>query len=51
MDLQFKDNVYMASNGEGPFCSRCYDVEGKDVHMHSKETLYFCPECQTTVSK
>jgi hypothetical protein len=30
----------------GPFCSRCFDVDGKAVRMHPGRTgSPFCPEC------
>jgi hypothetical protein len=29
----------------GPFCSRCFDVDGKAVRMHPGHAGYFCPEC------
>jgi len=29
----------------GPFCSRCFDVDGRAVRMHPGHSGAFCPEC------
>jgi endogenous inhibitor of DNA gyrase (YacG/DUF329 family) len=42
---------YWTENGDGPFCSRCWDVEKNTVRLKPYNNLAFhsCPECNTTV--
>ena len=50
---KFEHNSYwLPSDGgpEGPYCSRCWDVEDKSVRMHDRDGGYFhCPGCKTGV--
>jgi uncharacterized Zn-finger protein len=56
-NLKFEFNSYwMEKSGhfEGPFCSKCYDVNNILVHMHliDKATESFkCPHCSTICRK
>jgi hypothetical protein len=55
--LAFERNAYWAGDPNrdvgdiGPYCSRCFDVEGKAVRMHKTPytghagSIYVCPEC------
>lgn len=43
---------YWAKEGDGPFCSRCWDVDKKDVRLNSivdNPAFSICPECETEV--
>lgn len=43
--LSFRRNAYWRGE-EGPFCSRCFDVEGKVVRLHVTRTFMpMCPAC------
>jgi len=49
-DLMFRDNLLWRSasvtSDPGPFCSCCYDSDGKLIHMHgSTHEGYRCPTC------
>lgn len=44
--LTFKKNAYWM-NDDGPFCSRCWDTEGKLVRLHLRqECIPHCPSCK-----
>jgi len=51
--LVFRDSMYFLvkeGKDEGPFCSKCYDDNGKLVrlhalHDHDIESTYRCPVC------
>ena len=50
--LEFDGDVYWSVDGEsrdGPFCQRCYDVDGKLVRLHSLKYNYKwqCKACKT----
>lgn len=42
--LTFRRNCYWIGD-DGPFCSRCWDVDGKLVRLHLKTALRLPPEC------
>ena len=43
--MEFRQNSYWKRD-EGPFCSRCFDVERKSVRMLKSEECYpQCPNC------
>jgi len=51
--LVFKDNCYYTIDEEGkikdgPFCSSCWDNEGKLIHHHitNHDTVLVCPVCK-----
>ena len=50
--LKFRDNKYWREEGgtaEGPFCTSCWDVEGRLVRMHtspSNPKHHYCDWCQ-----
>jgi len=50
-EFVFDRNAYWIVSGEtsdGPFCSRCFDVDDKPVRMHPTNNGYFkCPACKT----
>lgn len=52
--LKFHDNCYWRGNG-GPFCSRCFDVDGLLVRMadvsNSEYTTWYIYECNNCKSK
>src|SRR5260370_21150622 len=50
--LQVKDNAYYLDDGrqlDGPFCMRCWDVDGKLVRERLGATprTHFCLHCRT----
>lgn len=49
--LEFRENMYWrrSANGqeEGPFCSRCWDVDTKAVRLQKlRDGTKFCPGCK-----
>ena len=52
-DVTFQDGTYWkktAAGREGPFCSRCYDVEGLLVRLQYSQGFWpRCPACNKTV--
>lgn len=48
--LSFENDAYWTAD-EGPFCSRCFDVDGKAVRMRSgvDPAWAHCPACKTGV--
>lgn len=52
--LKFQRESYWRQDGdnkEGPFCSRCFDVDRKVVRLHAAyQGYYVCPNCQKSVS-
>jgi hypothetical protein len=51
--LAFQRDSYWRLDGDsrdGPFCSRCFDVDRKTVRLHAKYHGYYsCPNCQRSV--
>lgn len=50
---EFKNQAYYF-DGEGPFCSRCYDDDSKKIRMlehdnHFGSIMYVCPKCQNEI--
>ncbi len=45
--LVFHDDAYWTKDGEGPFCSRCWDEKKTGVRMHqgATEGTFVCPSC------
>jgi len=54
-NLIYKNNAYWTKNRDkkdGPFCSRCWDVEKNTVRMKpciDNPAFHSCPECKTRV--
>lgn len=53
-NLTFRNNKYWkileADKQDGPFCSKCWDVERKLVrHQNHNDGYLTCPNCQMTV--
>ncbi|WP_418482687.1 hypothetical protein [Frisingicoccus sp.] len=53
--IEFKDDCYYF-DGDGPYCSRCYDAEKKKIRMLKFDTqlgsIYNrCPNCKNEVLK
>lgn len=44
-ELQYKDNMYWRGEGDGPYCSRCWDKDRKLVHLHYINRVHRCPDC------
>lgn len=45
--LEFKDGAYWTKDGDGPFCSRCWESDTKKIRVQ-KDSYYAqmkCPEC------
>lgn len=52
--MQFEKDAYWMGEGrtenDGPYCSRCYDVDAKSVRMVQRYDHYFkCTQCETAV--
>ena len=53
-ELKYKAGAYFKDGGEGPFCSGCYDSNGKLVRMSpvpgraSRLASHLCPVCSAT---
>lgn len=51
--LTYRNNAYWRGmeNPDGPFCSRCWDVEKNMVRIKQagNPAFHTCPECKTTV--
>lgn len=52
--LNYENNAYWITNEEkkdGPFCSRCWDVEKNTVRLKpsANRAFHSCPECKTVV--
>jgi hypothetical protein len=52
--MQFDKDVYWMGDGrtekDGPYCSRCFDIDGKPVRMVSRYNDFFkCTQCETQV--
>lgn len=45
-DLQFRENAYWRSSGEGPFCLPCWDGQRKLMRMAGDAGSFLCPTCQ-----
>lgn len=53
-NLVYRNNVYwlrlQEGTEDGPFCSRCWDVDNKLVrHAHLLTNFYVCPQCNMSV--
>src|SRR5713226_9243811 len=51
-ELEVRNNAYWRANGgriDGPFCMRCWDVDGRLVRERTGATegTHFCTECAT----
>lgn len=49
--LVFRNNCYYTTDGEGPFCSSCWDNKGKLIRHHitkgvNGSTVLWCPICK-----
>lgn len=52
--LIFENDAYWINKNrgkDGPFCTRCYDVEGRKVRLQQwyNPAYYECPECHNRV--
>jgi hypothetical protein len=59
-DLQIKNSLFIENDAywiekesgkDGPFCTRCYDVNKNLVRMqlsHSSSSFHLCPECKSS---
>lgn len=53
-ELIVKDGVYFRADGDGPFCTGCYDAGGKLHRLAEQSGLYRkiskwkCPVCKST---
>ncbi len=48
--VKYDDGAYWTENGDrdGPFCTKCWDVDQKLVRMKHTHTEWFhCPNCET----
>jgi hypothetical protein len=46
--LTFREGEYYRAKGEaeeGPFCTRCWDVHKRLVHIHISDYFRTCPQC------
>ena len=53
-DVEFKNNAYWKkSNGDGPYCSVCWDNKRKQVRFHSVDDRqnYKCGKCGNTIAR
>lgn len=48
--LKFKDGAYWTKDGDGPFCSSCWDSDQKLIRTHKKPHILemICPNCKNT---
>lgn len=53
-----KDDAHWKADGSGPYCSRCYEVDGKAVSLNLFRPMsrhvaerYICPQCKSHVGK
>lgn len=48
-NLKLQNHAYwMIDNGDGPFCTRCWDAENKMIRLHPEgnPAYYNCPNCK-----
>lgn len=45
------DVYYDEGSNDGPFCTRCFDVEEKKVRLSNLGPLLHCPECKNRIMK
>ena len=48
-NLRLENHAYwMIDNGDGPFCTRCWDAENKMIRLHptGNPAFYNCPSCK-----
>jgi len=52
--LQVKDGMYYSDSGDGPFCTACYDSNGKKILANqlkgnfARLARFSCPHCKAT---
>lgn len=47
-NLFFEHGFYwLRVNGikQGPYCTRCYDLDGALIHLQKNPSLFYCPYC------
>jgi len=49
----YKNGAYYSQNGDGPFCSACYDKDKKLIRLTKLPTMirlgnHYCPVCKGT---
>ena len=47
--VKYDDGAYWSENGDrdGPFCTKCWEVDGKLVRMkHTEDQWFKCPNCK-----
>lgn len=50
-----RNGTYWETDSSGettgdPYCSRCWEVDGKRVHLDAWEGMLTCPQCASTIS-
>jgi chromosome segregation ATPase len=49
-EMKFEDGVYYAkSNGDGPFCPRCFDVDKRQIRLSKMGPISTCPQCKNKI--
>jgi len=50
-NLDFRNGACWAKGDDEPFCSKCWEVDKKTVHMHAmgNPAWYECPNCKSSV--
>lgn len=50
-DLQCRDNAYWRKNGDGPFCTACWDKDQKLMRILDQDGYYTCSTCKYPIRK
>lgn len=51
-NLIFDNNMYWirkSDKNDGPYCTKCFDENGKLIRLHSQGSDYKCPSCNTYI--
>lgn len=49
-ELTFKSIGYYTEDQDGPFCSRCYEVDNKKVRLSKVAGLHKCSQCKNLIT-
>ncbi|MBI4093578.1 HNH endonuclease [Candidatus Kaiserbacteria bacterium] len=51
-NLDFRNHAYWAEGDREPYCSRCWETEKLQIHLHpwGNPARYSCPNCKSTVT-
>jgi regulator of replication initiation timing len=52
--LYFQDNMFWHvddTEKKQPYCSKCYQANGKPIFLHDEGEAYRCPECDKYIRK